>query len=64
MVVPHAPDVGVSPQREDLTYDGHPAQRTVDPLHDFCVTHLLRQRREDGVGGFMVKTMKRNLLIY
>lgn len=42
MIVPHTANVGVSPHREDLTNDGHAAQRAVDQLHDLCVAHLLR----------------------
>lgn len=42
MVVPHAADVGVPPQREDLTDDGHSAQGAVNQLHDVRVAHLLQ----------------------
>lgn len=45
MVVPHAADVGVPPQREDLTDDGHPAQGAVNQLHDVRVAHLLQTER-------------------
>ncbi len=41
MVVPHAADVGVLPQGEDLPDHCHPAQSTVDKLHDLRVTNLL-----------------------
>lgn len=42
VVVPHAADVGVPPQREDLTDDGHPAQGAVNQLQDVGVAHLLQ----------------------
>lgn len=44
VVVPHAADVGVPPQREDLADDGHPPQGAVDQLHDVSVAHLLRMK--------------------
>lgn len=49
MIVPHTANVGVPPQREDLTNDGHPAQRAVNQLHDVCITHLLKERTTGGV---------------
>lgn len=42
VVVPHTADVGVPPQREDLTDDGHSAQGAVNQLHDVGVAHLLQ----------------------
>lgn len=47
VVVPHAADVGVPPQREDLTDDGHAAQGAVNQLHDVCVAHLLQMDGDD-----------------
>lgn len=47
MIVPHAANIGVSPQREDLTDDGHPPQRAVNQLHDVCITHLLETKMSE-----------------
>lgn len=47
MIVPHAAHVGVSPQWEDLSNDGHPAQRAVNELHDICVAHFLKMERTE-----------------
>ncbi len=47
MVVPHAADVGVLPQGEDLPDHCHPAQSTVDKLHDLRVTNLLHTQTRD-----------------
>lgn len=47
MIVPHAAHVGVSPQREDLPNDGHPAQRAVNELHDIWVAHFLKMEMTD-----------------
>lgn len=46
MIVPHAADVGVPPQGEDLPDHCHPAQSAVDKLHDLCVTNFLHSERE------------------
>lgn len=47
MIVPHAAHVGVSPQREYLANDGHPAQRAVNELHDIGIAHFLQMERTD-----------------
>lgn len=47
MIVPHAAHVGVPPQWEDLSNDGHPAQRAVNELHDVCVAHFLKMERTE-----------------
>lgn len=44
MIVPHTANVGVPPQWEDLTNDGHPPQRAMNQLHDVCITHLLKTK--------------------
>lgn len=44
MIVPHTANIGVPPQREALTNDGHPPKRAVNQLHNVCVTHLLEMR--------------------
>lgn len=54
MVVPHAADVGVPPQWEDLTDDGHSAQGAVNQLHDVRVAHLLQA---DGGGHDQAKLL-------
>lgn len=62
VVVPHAADVGVPPQREDLTDDGHPAQGAVNQLHDVRVAHLLQTERggqEDTTGAKLLVPSKR-----
>lgn len=50
MVVPHAANVGVSPQREDLPNDGHPAQGAVNQLHDVSIAHLLKMESTSVLG--------------
>lgn len=47
MIVPHTANIGVSPQWEDLTNDGHPTQGAVNQLHDICITHLLKMKKTD-----------------
>lgn len=47
MIVSHAAHVGVSPQWEDLSNDGHPAQRAVNELHDICIAHFLKMERRE-----------------
>lgn len=58
MIVPHAANVGVSPQREDLTDDGHPPQRAVNQFHDVRVTHLLRKKTTRG--GFSLSSISKH----
>lgn len=48
VVVPHTANVGVPPQREDLTNDGHPPQRAFNQLPDLCVAHLLTMEMTEG----------------
>lgn len=48
MIVSHTPNIGVSPQWEDLTNDGHPPQGAVNQLHDICITHLLKMKKTGG----------------
>lgn len=47
MIVPHAAHVGVFPQWEDLSNDGHPAQRAVNELHDICIAHFLKMEKRE-----------------
>lgn len=42
MIVPHASNIGVPPQWENLTNDCHPPQRAVNQLHYICIAHLLK----------------------
>lgn len=48
MIVSHTPNIGVSPQWEDLTNDGHPPQGAVNQLHDISITHLLKMKKTGG----------------
>lgn len=42
MIVPHASNVGVPPQWENLTNDCHPPQRAVYQLHYIGIAHFLK----------------------
>lgn len=49
MIISHAPNIGVSPQWEDLTDDGHPPEGAVNQLHDIRITHLLKKKKTGGI---------------
>lgn len=44
MIISHTANIGVPPQRENLTNDGHPPQRAMNQLHDVWITHLLKTK--------------------